>query len=262
MRDVPIIIYSPVVVIQTVQPLTQGTVKMSCRFIYFVGLAAVLCISGNARADSLLIDDFSCAENISQTGPGDTANFVTCPDAIGGVREDVIFAPEGFGNATSSITSNPPAGAIAGTIGANLTGGAVLIWSGSTTAGVANLPNLDLAADYILIQSESDLGGTLSITLASGSTLGNNTSFTAAMPANGFDSGFADVLIPLVDPTGTMGTGADLRDVTGIGLNISVPGGGSFELEGVSAISSPEPGTMALVLSAGMLVLFGKLKGR
>jgi hypothetical protein len=159
------------------------------------------------------------------------------------------------------MSSNPPAGALEGTVGANLNGGEVLIWSGSTTPSVANLLDLDLVDAYILIQSESDLGGTLSITLASGPTLGNNTSFTAAMPANGFDSGFTDVLIPLVDPTGTMGTGADLSDVTGIGLNIDVPGGGSFELEGISA-ETPEPGTMALVLSAGMFVLFGKLKMR
>lgn len=236
---------------------------MTCRFIYLAGLVAALCVAGNARADGLLIDDFSsCTENISEAGPGVVSNVVSCPDAIGGIREDVIFATGGFGSAISSITSNPPAGAIAGTIGANVTGGDVLIWSGSTTGGVANLPNLDLAADYILIQSESDLGGTLSITLASGSTLGNNTSFTATMPANGFDSGFADVLIPLVDPTGTMGTGAVLSDVTGIGLNIGVPNGGSFELGGVSAIDSPEPGTMALVLSAGMLALFGGLKKR
>jgi hypothetical protein len=234
---------------------------MTGRFIYLAGVLVALCCSGNARADNLLIDDFSCTDSLNTTGAIFTNSFISCPDSIGGVREDAIFFSGGTGNAASSLASNPPAGAIAGTIGSNLDGSVIMLWSGSTTGGVANLPNLDLAADYILVQSESDLGGTLSVTLASGPTTGNNLTFSAVMPANGFDSGFTDVLIPLVDPTLTMGTGADLSDVTAIGFHVSVPSGGSFELESVSAVS-PEPGTMALVLSAGMLALLGKLRRR
>jgi hypothetical protein len=220
-----------------------------------------LCISGNARADGLVIDNFSCADSLTTTGPVFTSSEISCPGSIGGFREDAIFFTGGTGSAASSLASNPPAGAIAGTIGSNLTGDAIMIWSGSTTSGVANLPNLDLAGDSILIQVESDLRGTLSVTLGSGPTMGNNLVFGGVMPATGFDSGFTNVLIPLVNPTATNGTGADLSDVTAIGLVIGVPGGGSFELQEVSA-ESPEPGTMALVLSAGMLVLFGKLKRR
>jgi len=225
------------------------------------GVLAALCISGNARADGLLIDNFSCPDSLNTTGTKFVSNIFSCPGSIGGVREDALFFSGGTGSAASSLSSNPPAGAITGTIGSDLDGSVIMLWSGSTTGGVANLPNLDLSADYILVQSESDLGGGLSVTLASGPTTGNNLTFTAVMPANGFDSGFADVLIPLVDPTLTMGTGADLSDVTAIGFHVSVPAGGSFELESVSAVS-PEPGTMALILSAGMLALFGKLKRR
>jgi hypothetical protein len=220
-----------------------------------------LCISGNARADGFVIDNFSCADSISTTGPVFTNNIISCPGSVGGFREDGLFFTGGTGSAASSIASNPPAGAITGTIGANLDGSAIMVWQGSSTLGGADLPNLDLAGDSILIQSESDLGGTFSVTLETGPTPGVNVStFNAVMPATGFDSGFADVLIPLVDPTNT-GAGADLTNVTGIGLIVSVPGGGSFELEEVSAVT-PEPGTMALVLSAGMFALFGKLKRR
>jgi hypothetical protein len=234
---------------------------MTGRFIYFAGVLVALCISGDARAEGLVIDNFSCADSLSTTGPVFTNNYIACLGSVGGVREDVLFFTGGTGSVASSLASNPPAGAISGTVGANLDGNAIMLWTGSTTGGVANLPNLDLAADYILIQSESDLGGTLSVTIGSGPSTSNYLTFSAAMPANGFDSGFTDVLIPLVDPTMTAGTGANLSDVTAIGLIVSVPGGGSFELEGVSA-EAPEPGTMALALAAGMLALFGKLKRR
>lgn len=232
------------------------------RFVCLAGVVA-LCISGNARADGILIDDFGCADSLNTAGPiFVTSGPISCSSAIGGIRGDSIFFTGGTGSAASSIASNPPAGAITGTIGPNPDGAVVMTWTGSTTGGVANLPNLDLVGDYILIQSESDLGGAFNLNIFSGLSTSNNPNyltFSAAMPANGFDSGFADVLIPLVGGTGP---GADLSNVTAISLAVSLPVGGGFELDDVSAVPSPEPGSAALALSAGMLLLFGKPRRR
>jgi hypothetical protein len=148
---------------------------------------------------------------------------VSCPGSIGGFRQDSIFINNFTGdfttaeNSISTINSNPPTGAITGTIGNDLVGAEIMIWG--LQSGAYDLPNLDLTGDSILVQIESDSGGTLSVNLASSSVpTGDTLDYSATFPAS---SGFVDVLIPLTNPT-VVGTGANVNDVTGIGLSIEV----------------------------------------
>jgi len=141
----------------------------------------------------------------------------------------------------STIESNPPAGEITGTIGSGLSGGDVMTWFGSTTAGDYNLPNLDLNGDSVLVQIKSDVGGTLTVTLGSSSTAsGNRDDYSATFLAS---PSFVDILIPLTNPT-IIGTGANVDDVTAIGLVINVAGGGNWTINEVEAV--PEPSTLLL----------------
>jgi hypothetical protein len=196
---------------------------------------------GMAYGDTLVIDNFSCADSFSQTGVGFTNSFVSCAGSLGGNRADGIFLPGGSGNSVSTINSNPPAGAITGTIGSGLSGEDVMIWGDTNPLGGFDLPNLDLSGDSILLQIESNVGGTLDINLASSSVTSNNLlNYSATFPVS---SGFVDVLIPLTNPS-IIGTGASLEDVTAIGLTVQVAGGGTWTIDEVEAV--PEPSTFLL----------------
>jgi hypothetical protein len=205
-----------------------------------LGFAGFLSIAVMAYGNSFVIDNFSCADSVSQTGPGDTSSTIACPGSVGGFRSDVIFLPSGSGDAVSTINSNPPAGAITGTIGSGLSGADVMTWFGTSTPGVWDLPSLNLSGDSVLIEIESNSGGTLSVALGSGSASGNLAEYSATF---GTSSSFVDVIIPLINPT-VIGTGANVDDVTAIGLNIDVPGGGTWTIEGIEAV--PEPSTLLL----------------
>ena len=211
------------------------------KLIVGVVFAGLLGTAVSAHASSLVIDNFSCADSLSTAGPVFASNVISCPGAIGGVRENAIFFTGGSGSSISTIDSNPPGGEITGTIGSGLTAVDILGWFGTTTPGVFDLPNLDLVGDSILVQIQSDTTGTLDATFGSGSVAsGNLLSFSTTFAAS---SSFVDVLIPLTDPT-VLGTGAYLNDVTAIGLQVGVPGGGTWTIEGVEAV--PEPSTLLL----------------
>jgi hypothetical protein len=186
----------------------------------FVGLPGT---SVMGHASSFVIDDFSCSDSVSQTGVGATESFVSCPGSLGGFRGDTIVLPGGSADAVSTMNSNPPTGEITGTIGSGLSGGDVMTWFGSTKPGEWDLPDLDLVGDSILIPIESGSGGTLTVSLGSGSaSVGNRSDYSATFLAS---SSLVDVLIPFRDPT-VLRTGANLNDVTAIGLQVGVPVGG------------------------------------
>lgn len=192
-----------------------------------------------AYGSSFVIDSFSCTNSVSQIGIGDTNSPVSCPGAIGGFRQDTIFVNGGTGTTVSTLDSNPPIGAITGTIGTGLIGADVLIWG--LQSGTYHLPNLDLSGDSILVQIESSSGGTFNVVLASSSVPNGNTlDYSATFSPS---SSFEDLLIPLTNPT-IMGAGANVADVTGIGVSIQVPGGGTWTVDGVEAV--PEPSTLLL----------------
>ncbi len=210
-------------------------------------VVSFLAASMMAHGSTFVIDNFSCADSISQTGFNNTKSEITCPGSLGGSRGDNIFNTNFTGsfttaeNAVSTINSNPPSGEITGTIGTDLVGEDIMTWFGTTTPGVFDLPSLDLSGDSILVQIESDMGGTLTFALASGSVASsNNLTYSTTFAAS---SSFIDVLIPLTNPT-MGGSGADVSDVTAIGLMVGVPGGGSYTIDGVEAV--PEPSTLLL----------------
>jgi hypothetical protein len=125
-------------------------------------------------------------------------------------------------------------------MGSGLSGADVMTWFGTSTPGVWDLPNLDLSGDSVMIEIESDSGGTLSVALGSGSASGNLAEYSATFGAS---SSFVDVLIPLINPT-VIGTGANVGEVTAIGLNIDVPAGSTWTIDGIEAV--PEPSTLLL----------------
>jgi hypothetical protein len=174
-----------------------------------------------AHASSFVIDNFSCSDSVSLTGLGSTFGMVSsCPGSIGGSRSDLIAVSGGSGDSVSTIDSNPPTGAITGSFGSGLSGSDILTWFGSTTPGVLDLPNLDLSGDSILVPIKSGSGGTLTVYLKSGSTNSSNRlAYSVTFSAS---SSFVDELIPLTDPT-ILGTGANVDDVTGIGLDVTMP---------------------------------------
>ncbi len=142
---------------------------------------------------TLVIDNFSCSDSVSTTGPVFANSVISCASAIGGARGDSIFFTGGSGSSSSTLTSG--GGEITGTIGSGLMGVDILGWFGTTTPGVFDLPNLDLVGDSILVQIKSDAAGTLEVTFGSGSVASTDLlSFGATFPAS---SSFVDVLIPL-----------------------------------------------------------------
>jgi len=207
--------------------------------------ATLLAAAVSAHGSTFVIDNFSCPDSVSTTGPVFASNVISCASAIGGTREDAIFFTGGSGSSSSTLVSG--SGSITGTIGADLDGSDILVWG--LKGGDFTLPDLNLSGDSILIQIESDTGGTLTINLASSSTTTSNfLSYSASFPVS---ASFVDLLIPLTNPT-IIGTGANVDAVTGIGLSVSVPGGGSWTMDGIAAV--PEPSTL-LLLAIGLLLL-------
>jgi hypothetical protein len=201
----------------------------------------------------------SCPDSVSQTGIGTTTKVISCAGSIGGFRQDTIFITGGTGaTSVSTLDPNPPAGAITGTIGANLDGAEIMIWHGSATVGGGfDLPHLDLVGATAEVRIQSDATGTLSVALASGSTASSNLlSFSAVLPAT---ASFTDVLIPLQNPT-VIGSGANQSAVTAIGLSIAVPGGSTRTIEDVST-TVPEPSMKWLLLAVWTAVAFATVRG-
>jgi hypothetical protein len=208
----------------------------------------------SARGSAIVIDNFSCADSVSTAGPVFAGNQISCPGSIGGVRGDSIFFTGGSGNNPSTLSSG--SGSITGSIGSGLDGQDILVWTGSTVGGDWELPNLDLVGDSVLVQIESPSGGTLDVSLGSGTAASSNfLDYTASFPVS---SSFTDVLIPLTNPVVT-GTGADLSDVTVIGLHVEVAGGGSWTMDALSIV--PEP-IMTWPLAALLILGFGVLHRR
>jgi len=210
-------------------------------------LFAILLAAAVSAHGDIIVDNFSCPDSVSTAGPVFASKVISCPGSIGGVREDAIFFTGGSGSNPSTLDSG--SGSITGAIGSGLDGQDILLWTGSTTAGDWDLPNLDLVGDSVLIQIESPSGGTLDVTLGSGATASSNFSdYIESFPVS---SSVTDVLIPLTSPVVT-GTGADLSDVTVIGLHVEVEGGGSWTMDGISIV--PEP---LMTWPLGALVVLG-----
>lgn len=212
--------------------------------------AGFLSMAVMAYGGTLVIDNFTCSDSVTQTGVGSTNSAIVCPGSLGGSRLDGIFLPGGSGSAQSTINSNPPADAITGTIGTGLSGGDVMVWSGSTTLGVWNLPDLNFSGDSVLVEIKSDSSGSVNVNLGSGSTSSNNVlNYSAVF---GPSTTYENLLIPLTNPT-IIGAGASVDSVTAIGMMIQVPGGGSWTIAGVEVV--PEP-SMTWLLGAFMAVAF------
>jgi hypothetical protein len=207
-------------------------------------VVSFLAASISAHGSTLVIDNFSCPDSVSVTGPVFGDNFISCPGSIGGEREDFFVFLNGPSSSVSTINSNPPTGAITGTFGSGITGYEGMIWSGSTTGWDLDL---DLTGDSILVQLQSDLGGTISAALFSGPVESfpppNSLTFNATFSGS---PGYQDVLIPLTDPV-VSGTGTDLADVSAIDLYSTLDGpGGSLTIDKVDAVPTPEPSTLLL----------------
>jgi hypothetical protein len=216
--------------------------KLHTAFVVVSFLAA----STLAHGSTLVIDNFTCPDSVSLTGAsGFNGSFISCPGSIGGEREDFILVGGGSATSLSTMNSNPPTGAITGTLGSGITGYEGMDWTGSTTGWDLDL---DLTGDSILVQIKSDLGGTISVALFSGPVQSlpatNYLTFNATFSGS---PGYQDVLIPLTDPVVT-GAGTDLADVSNVDLYLGLDGpGGTWTIDGVDAVATPEPSTLLLM---------------
>jgi PEP-CTERM motif-containing protein len=198
-----------------------------------------------------VIDDFNCANSVSVTGTGISTVPVTCADSLGGSRVDSVVIFGGTSVPVSTLTSG--GGTITGTIAGGQSGFGVMIWAGTTASGVWALPNLNLTDQSVLVRIQSTSGGSINVNLGSGSVASNNLlSHTATFAASG---SFIDVLIPLTSGT-VIGTGADITNVTAIGLQIlnTGSGDGTWAIDSVEIV--PEPSTFGF-LGAGIAALVG-----
>lgn len=170
---------------------------------------------------------------------GFNATFVSCPGSLGGEREDFIYLLTGSGSSTSvsAISSNPPTGAIKGTFGSGLTGYEGMNWGNPT-----NLPGLDFVGDSILVQIQSDSGGTVTVDFGTGATA--LLAFTATFAGS---PSYQNVLIPLVNGT-VVGTGSNLAAVMDINMYIGLNSpGGTWSVDSVAVSGVPEPSTVWLI---------------
>ena len=174
---------------------------------------------------------------------------ITCPGSIGGQREDFIAnltpgASGGSASSVSTITTNPPANAITGTLGNGIIGAEGMNW-GDTSTGFDYL-GLDFVGDSILVQIQSDSGGTINIDLAT--TLVPDEFIGSAFSATFSGSpSYQDILIPLAGTAIVSGTAADLDDVNNINMYVSLDTpGGTWSIDGVAAVATPEPSTLLL----------------
>jgi hypothetical protein len=203
----------------------------------FLGMAVT------AYGSSFVIDNFSCADSVSLTGsavagPGETSpegagfnsSYVSCPGSLGGQREDFLLIPSGPGTSVSTIDSTG-SGAITGTFGPGITEYEGMTWTGP----------VDLAGDFILVQIQSDSGGTLNVIIAN--DISDYLTFSATFAGS---PSYQDVLIPLTNPT-VVGTGPNLDDAPNLNVNLSLDGaGGTWTIDAVDAIATPEPSTLLL----------------
>ena len=215
-----------------------------------IGLLSVLFLTATVSAYGfdIVIDNFSCSDSASVTGTSFKSSFISCPGSLGGEREDFFVFLSGPSDSVSTINSNPPAGAITGTFGPGITGFEGMIW-GATPTMTDTLPNLDFVGDSVLVQIQSDSAGTLVLTLASNST--NYDIYTATFAGKSI---YQDVLIPFTNPT-VGGTGANLDEVESINLDVTLDTpGGTWTIDGVDAVPTPEPSTL-LLLTIGLLLV-------
>jgi len=145
--------------------------KLTGAFVFasFLGTAVM------AYGSDIDIDNFSCPDSVNLTGTGFENSYISCPGSLGGEREDFFVYLNGPSDSVSTINSNPPAGAITGTFGPGITGYAGMAW-GDTPTQTGTLPNLDFVGDSMLVQIQSDTGGTLLVFFGN---LTNYDEFTA-----------------------------------------------------------------------------------
>jgi hypothetical protein len=210
-------------------------------FVFVTLLAAAVC------ADADTIDNFSCPDSVSLTGAsGFNDNVITCPGSIGGGREDFIYVGGGSDTSVSTMNSNPPTGAITGTFGSGITGYEGMYW--------ANVPDLDLVGDSILVQLQSDLGGSLTLYLGPPFDDLYTTETFSGSPS------YQNILIPLTDLK-VLGTGGGVNqdDVKQIGFYIGLDSaGGTWTIDGMEAV--PEPSTLLLTGAALLLVVITRFR--
>jgi hypothetical protein len=216
--------------------------------------ATFLMAAVSAYGDGLIVfDNFSCSNSVGFTGAsGFNENLVPCAGSLGGEREDFLDVSGGSSNSVSTINSDPPSGAITGTFGDGINGFAGMVWGLIPT----NNLNLDLVGDSILVQIQSDSGGTLNAAPCTSVTgnICNGGIYSVAFTGN---SGYQDVFIPLTNPA-VLGSGGGLADVNALDvyLNLNTPGS-TWSIDAVEA-ESPEPSTLVL-LTIG-LVLGARLR--
>jgi hypothetical protein len=206
----------------------------------------VLLLAKVASAD-VTIDNFSCPDSVTLDGPAGAtafnAKFISCPGSLDGFREDFIAnltgngASGGSASSVSTITTNPPAGAITGTFGSGITGFEGIQWG--VQSGVFLL-NLNLVGDSILVQIQSNSAG--SLLLLFGQNLTNSSTFGATFSGG---PNYQDVLIPLTNPTVT-GTGWNMADVTQILLDVKLDTPGATWSIDEARIVTPEPSALLL----------------
>jgi hypothetical protein len=209
--------------------------KLTAAFVFagFLGTAVM------GYGSDIVIDNFSCPDSVSVTGTSFNSNYISCPGSLGGERQDFFVYLNGPSDSVSTINSNPPAGAITGTFGPGITGYEGMGW-GVTPTTVGTLPNLDFVGDSLLVQIQSDTGGTL---LVGFGNLTNSELFSATFAGS---PSYQDVLIPFTNPT-VEGTGYNLSEVDAFLLDVSLnASGGTWTIDGVDAVTTPEPSTLLL----------------
>jgi hypothetical protein len=207
-------------------------------------IALVVLLFARAAMADVSIDNFSCSDSLTITGEGPfsdgfDSSFISCPGSIGGTREDFILVGSGVSSSAVTTISSNGAGAITGTFGSGISGYEGMNWSGPSHA---NDLNVDLAGDpSILVQLQSDSGGNLLLFFAS--TPGNLVEYSAAFAGS---PGYQDVFIPLTNPTLTgSGPWPSLTDEPEILLDIGLnTPGGTWSIDGVAAVTTPEPSTL------------------
>jgi hypothetical protein len=232
------------------------TMKLiSAVFAGFLGMAVMAC--GN----TFVIDNFSCPDSVSATGPAVfTFSQISCPGSIGGARLDYLIELSGPSGSVSTINSNPPTGAITGTFGAGITGFEAMEWTGSTTFGVYDL-NKDVVGDDILVQIKSASAGELILYFGPPSQPPLTTNESAFIVSFSGSPSYQDVLIPLTTPTLVGGTGANLADVHNIGLNVELDTpGATWSIDRIAAV--PEPSALLLTGICFLGVLTRSLRRR
>jgi len=216
-------------------------------------LGFFLAAAVSAHGATIVFDNFSCANSVTLTGAtGFNSSTISCPGSLGGQREDFILVTSSAGTSSSVTTmnSNPPTGAITGTFGSGIDASEGMVWGNLSTDEL----NLNLVGDSILVQIQSDSGGTLTAGLCTSFTTGplcNGDNYSATFSGS---AGYQDVLIPLTGtPAAVLGSGGNLDDVNVVDLFLDLDTPGStWTIDGVEAV--PEPSTL-LLLTIGLVLV-------